>query len=151
MSDELRAVAERLRPRLDAFVIGSRDASGEPDTAEWPVTVKLHTAGGSSVVATLDLLRLAKAYLAEHPADDGEPATEEWAKALGEWSQYTSSSGVRWYHGPADVYLRFDANGCEMGVGCVGETQYLLSDPTRGHVRRLCAVAGSPLKEPAKP
>ena len=138
MSDEPRAAAERVR----------RWHSGE-----WLAGVYPDAKDRAQEIALLesDWRDVAVAYLAEHPADDGEPATEEWAKALGEWSQYTSSSGVRWYHGPADVYLRFDANGCEMGVGCVGETQYLLSDPTRGHVRRLCAVAGSPLKEPAKP
>ena len=122
-----------------------------PDDAEDWLQHQYEELLDAAVYCKAEILRRAGQAPAWTPADDGEPATEEWAKALGEWSQYTSSSGVRWYHGPADVYLRFDANGCEMGVGCVGETQYLLSDPTRGHVRRLCAVAGSPLKEPAKP
>lgn len=143
MSDELRAVAERLRPRLDAFVTGSRDASGEPDTAEWPVTVKLHTAGGASVVATLDLLRLAKAYLAEHPADDGEPATEEWAKSLG-LHAYKRLSGAIEYS-IRDAFLEFGDGSVWLGVEATGDRIFLAENPTRRHLRMLLWVAGQQL------
>ncbi len=113
------------------------------------------------------------AYLAEHPADDDEPITEEWLRSVG-WQ------GDRWRLGTAtykeleselvnaksgdysrtaicahchdsfghpktpELWLQTCGVNTIGDIGCLNFT--MGSIKTRGAVRRLCAALGVPLK-----
>jgi len=121
MTDELQRAAERLRA-----------CNYESD---WDLD-------GASFQQISDWQALAKAYLAEHPADDGEAVTVEWLESIG-WLEdqtgwpaiclrETSEWGISWRgHG---IWLT------PMSVP-------LYRAPTRGDVRRLCRALGIALKE----
>jgi hypothetical protein len=71
-----------------------------------------------------------RAWLAEHPADDGEPVTEEWAEAVapgGYVDVMTGNCGVVVEVRPWALRV----NG-----------HRVVEDPTRGHVRRLLTALG---------
>ena len=90
------------------------------------------------------LYTLAAAYMADHPADDAEPVTEEWLKAvLGEKMTYDMGFDfrVRFY-----VYSQPEIE-YETGRGyehCESSVD-LPEAKTRGDVRRICAALGVPL------
>jgi hypothetical protein len=108
MSDELRAAAERL---LD------------PECGIGEGTGTNYVAGG---YAADDAVALAKAYLAEHPADDAEPVTLEWTRSLG-------LDCRRIYDGPDWIpNIR----------GLDGNWVILPRGATRGQARRLLAALG---------
>lgn len=148
-TDELRAAADRLR----------RHRAGEPFEAVWPDEGSPGPDG--KLLYEADLERLADAYLAEHSADDGEPADSTWAGERGfEWS----SDGESMYRkcGPLEVVLSGDIPTCEKqrhlavfwryphSTPKISQYYGLLDDPTCGDVRRLCAALGEPLKEPSR-
>jgi hypothetical protein len=97
------------------------------------------------------MIRLAKAYLDEHPADDGEAVTEEWLRAVG-----FDKQGLLWFGG-ARLYIGAKWDGgthsAEIQVG--GGSGYYGCDhtidlpkpQTRGEVRRLCQCLGIEIKE----
>lgn len=132
--DEIRAAAERL--------------TGDWDKSYPPAP---HTATVDAVL--LDTARVAKAYLAEHPADDGEPLTRDWAKTCG-WSHVAGASGVgaALYHDEANLYAHTPP--AKSGLPwCVelwpedalsnGKGPYrAVTVRTRGDLRRLCAALG---------
>lgn len=106
MSDELRAAAERLR----RYYAGDRSAyKGSP--------------GDAAGVYTGDVLRL----LAEHPADDAEPVTDEWLESIGHPTppEPPQRGGHRW------MVLVVDGKG---------SSYRLPNAATRGDVRRLLAA-----------
>jgi len=107
-SEELRAAAERF--------------------IEWDRRGVIQSADGAAVC---------RAYLAEHPADDGEPVTAEWMKACGWEGSYVGVFGIQGLAG-------FWDNG-ELHLS----KPYSLPAATRGQLRRLCAALGVPLKETA--
>ena len=88
---------------------------------------------------------LAKAYLAEHPADDEEPVTGDWLLSIGFEPDATHLVLRRFgpdENGKIQVYLldrRWLLHGTRIKMLC-----------TRGDVRRLCAALRVPLKEGAK-
>lgn len=126
--DELRATAERL---LKYAQVANK---GQP----WDATVAhkavYHRTGFTRIE---DETALAAAYLAEHKADDGELATPDWCRSVGLVYFHDGRAKVRWLDYPSGVDV------------LVGET-VALRLPTRGQVRRLCAVLGVPLTEGAK-
>lgn len=65
MSDELRSAAERFAKQ--------RPSEAYP----WPCEMSEQPAQ-----RVADMALLARAYLAEHPADDGEPITREWMNTV---------------------------------------------------------------------
>lgn len=73
-----------------------------------------------------DSFRCVQAYLAEHPADDMEPATHEWLDAVGVADVDIDGAWVR--------------RCAEFEDGICGKW-------TRGDVRRLCAALGVIVKE----
>jgi len=84
---------------------------------------------------------LAAAYLAEHPADDGEPITEEWLRSVGfkvspDFEFLFIEAGLR----PGTI--EFDP---DIGWIIFGSKATRLLE-TRGDVRRLCAALGIELK-----
>lgn len=126
MSDELRAAIVRVR-------LCQQEG---PDVA-YP------NAKGGEYIRDMDTLT--EAYLAEHPADDGEPVTAEWLRVV---SPGPFRNGVGWP-------IACDATGgpvlycvCTPGVPfdwyLCGHNRLLgLPDqPTRGHVRRLLITLG---------
>lgn len=109
--DELRTLAERVRDGI--AWLPPVDRSREAD----------------------DAMRLAEAVLAEHPADDGEPATDDWAESV----------GIPWWEGRRGQVARMMNGGGGVDV-LIGEA-VLLRNPTRRKVRLLCAALGVPLQE----
>ncbi len=130
--DELKAIAARVRP---------------------------HAAGNLGNAAIADRNALAAAWLAEHPADDAEPITAEWLAAL----PTAFAVDLAWHgHGPETAWLA-DGESGRIGVRFCryekaweaylcnaddfdGRERYLTAVPTRGHLRRLCAALGQPLR-----
>ncbi len=118
--NELRAAAERLTDPEDGIGEG---------------TANDYVCGG---FAADDAFALATAYLAEHPADDGEPITAEWLRSVGFVAH--KPDGLPAYAVLPCVYIRLDGGELELdGIP--------LDFSTRGQLRRLCAALGDPLKE----
>ena len=86
--------------------------------------------------------RLAKAYLADHPADDDEPVTEEWLCSVGAKKDDVSVFFPSPIQGvPAIEFSKEQAwltNEDYAGVE--------IKLKTRGDVRRLCAALGIEMK-----
>lgn len=111
-----------------------------------------------SLLGTQKLLLLTRHILATVRPDDGEPVTAEWLKAVGfvpltyepagtvgplRWPTRPDERGLSW-HPASDrpevwVYSDTDSDG----IG----SAYLPDQPTRGHVRRLCACLGITITE----
>lgn len=123
MTQEIRAAAERLR-RLEA---------GEHQDAVY--------GDFANAFRRLDTQTLADAFLAEHPADDDEPDTEEWLRGVG----FTDckNDGLR-----LSILARYPNLGMPFWEVC-GTVIRLAQPKTRGQLRRLCAALGISLKETA--
>jgi hypothetical protein len=138
VTDELRAAAERCR-----------DFAG-------PGWVDVENASSACVA---DLLTLARDYLAEHPADDGEPIGFEWLAAQatrchdeGYWDQ-PPNGDVWWEIGT----LSFTCDSFQSDPGEPTETvaadwqvdgeslPRAMVPKTRGQFRRLLAALGTRL------
>lgn len=133
MSDELRAAAKLMIKHLPP-----------------PGITKI----GSFDVACL---AIAKAYLAEHPSDDGELVTEEWLKVAGGKHQM---SGVYSFFGSQSddenlvwVDVRPDNGATSLTLvppkGEGNELRVWLGKKTRLDVRLLCSALGIQLNEKA--
>lgn len=132
MTDDVRAAAERWRQRI-----------ADP---RWAVLNRPKTKADTAV--------LLDAYLADHPADNGDPLTPEWLLAAG-----LAADDLTWHgHGPATGYVLANRIGfrCCDGRwaayllspdGFDGSEDWLVETPTRGHLRRLCAALDIPLPE----
>jgi len=132
MSDtnELRAAAERLRTNADA-----------------------EYAKMSPLLYFADCETLANGYLAEHPADDGEPVAgdTEWMKAAIGWipvdggrDGYIGRDKIIFCKGSENIYsawLQVSQHYYDM--------RRIVRVYTRGDVRRLCRALGITLKEGA--
>jgi hypothetical protein len=122
-TEELRAAAERLRMYHDA-IERNRNFGAFPAPM-----IKAREVSKAEEF-------LARAYLAEHSADDGEPITADWLRSVG----FTSGNGYlqkeNWKN--RIDYLesigRLFING--RGIEWQGETG------TRGDVCRLCRALG---------
>ncbi len=111
---------------------------------------------GNAEIADRNTLVLA--WLREHQADDGEAVTAEWLKAVGfvvmtpyrdgDDTVLVSPEGVTGHN----LFWSENSDGWDNHTWHYG-TDYLHSQtmpdqPTRGHVRRLCAALGITLQEP---
>ena len=84
--------------------------------------------------------------LAEHPADDDEPVTEEWLRSVGFCdTEYMSSLE----NGPLEYVLEEEVYFPENWILNGGDPPESMSIKTRGDVRRLCRALGIQLNEPA--
>jgi hypothetical protein len=97
-------------------------------------------------------VRLAKAYLAEHPVDEDEPVTREWLLSVGfreigaECKQMVICLGpgaCNWLSIDEDGYVSVQADGAGQGRLAIGS----LKARTRSDVRRLCAALGISVKD----
>ncbi len=90
---------------------------------------------------------VAEAYLAEHPADDGDGLSVEWMQAVG----FVQSGGGWWRLGEGTNSMALDYHdNTEVGdVFRLPSGSYTpgINVQTRGQLRRLCAALGVPLKE----
>lgn len=131
MSDKLQQAVERLR----------RAKNGES------IEIVYGTTNYWSAFARLgnDEAILSNAYLAEHPADDGEPINSEWLESIGSVKVLSD----RW-HG------FYNGDGIEVSFFRPNETvpykltidhQVTVEVKTRGDFRRLCKVFEIDLKE----
>jgi hypothetical protein len=79
------------------------------------------------------------------PPDENEPVTGDWLKAVGFRGDNFKNPWFVLQENPAlGLSVRFRDGTCSLWMG--GSTQH---NPTRGHVRRLCAALDFPLKEPS--
>lgn len=127
MSDsELRAAAERIR-KVRAGADPWQVYDGKPGS-------------GSET----DEDAIVSAYLAEHPADSDQPAAWPWLGNLGfvdtgDVSRLTPNCWtIDW-----TIDVTSNPGGSVLWLNDTPVTD----DPTRGHVRRLLAALGVPLKE----
>lgn len=110
MTDDLRQAAERIV------------SSGEPENRSG---------------YCLDAISLARAYLAEHAADDDEPVTEGWLIGLG-CTLYVSSHADREFRFPDWEFLFWYTAVCgEPDSHITIDGQRVDTITTRGQVRRL--------------
>lgn len=87
--------------------------------------------------------QLAVAYLAEHPADDDEPLTDESLRAIGfELDKDAPSWAVVIGKKPHRVRITFAGQPC-LRI----EEMEIKVNPTRGDIRLLCRALGIELKE----
>lgn len=138
MTPEQKAALDRLR---------KHEAITGMDFRESPYFVEGR--GVDEFKRLLDLFVLKDAYLAEHPADDDEPVTEEWLRSVfggkptgvigWNFSVYfyaTQSPELIYEYGQeADYFYQY-------GNASLPECK------TRGDVRRLCMDLGIQLNEP---
>jgi hypothetical protein len=134
VTDELRRAAERM---VGAFQMGKQ------------LFPELFKAVGDDMLG--DALKLARRYLAEHRADDGEPADAAFVRSLGTPDRDDGRAVVVFLtRRTAEVFVRViwerNFSGQWRCVVTVGDG--VIPTPTRGHVRRLCAALGVPLPEP---
>ena len=111
-NDDIRAAAERCKDLFGTFV----------DFDNMPIE------------CIKDLFVLAQAYIAEHPADDDEPVTDEWLDSV---FGTDDSLCTEWHDEWGEKITWLDKFG-------------LVSIPmpkTRGDVRRLCRALGIELNE----
>lgn len=130
MNDEVRKAAERYRT--------------------WEHGAQEYMPPMVGVCRYSDMETLANAYLAEHPADDDEPVTEEWwDNTLGgrhvciQYSNFGLWLDTRYGNVKVELY----AESAALDSDCFVLT--LLVKPTRGDVRRLCRALGIEPKEQA--
>lgn len=128
---ELRAAAERLRQAYARNKIGFLHQLSEVYPENYNATL------------SNDLRTCALAYLAEHPADDGELIDTAWLKKLG--SNKKTHDGI--------AYLQLDNGDCQANVYATGEviveaSEKIHETATRGQFRRLCRALGIELQEP---
>lgn len=136
MSD-VRAAAERLRQmRADSEAFDG----GYPDNED------------GRLQSLCDHAILADAYLAEHPADDDEPVTEDFIRSLNPPRYWEAGAEYVW----PDVCLRYSLEICDgkppvLSAGFYidggDKPVYLPHIKTRGDVRRLCRALGVEVKE----
>lgn len=123
-ADELRAAAERLR----------RVGDGEAVAQAYRAYPSPHMQRYG------DIVMLADAWIAEHPADDGDPVDEAWVKGLGfEQYEYVPYTWLKCGH--LQYVPSRDPPFCIVGGWPVIRVE------TRGHVRRIAAALGIELKE----
>ena len=145
MSDEVRKAAERLRQVYENA--RNHDSCWISRVYEPDFTGKSRE---SDYQRDRDIVT--QAYLAEHPADDDEPVTEEWLLSIG---FELTREGLP-FHREIDGYLKPSPGNLLQP----GESAYdwKLEPPannllavlfTRGDVRRICRALGIELKEPA--
>ena len=91
---------------------------------------------------------------AEHPADDGEPVTEEWLREMGAVTNGTGQNTLTIFVPSHLAKEKIEAGyftssvsttnfGVNHHVNCLSISRH---KPTRGMFRRLCAALGIPLK-----
>jgi hypothetical protein len=93
-----------------------------------------------------DKLETSKAYLTEHPADDGEAITEDWLRSVGFEFSYLNKH--LWIKSGKTGHLRHTSMAMNVnsqlwflnGLGCA-------NCETRGDVRRLALALGIELQE----
>lgn len=90
------------------------------------------------------IVREHNAYLAEHPADDEEPVTEDWLRAVGS----KPIPGVSFHAFDLGLFVQVGVR--PDGSLCIHADRFTatlkMAICTRGDVRRLCAALGVPLK-----
>lgn len=121
MSKELRSAAERCLKELDGIHCGM-------------------SAGPGTCIMSKDVIALSEAWLAEHPADDDEPITEEWLRGVGFRETKVSDEHFR-------IIRKDQVSVCcddlsSPTTWCMRGQEFLCSFKTRGDVRRLCAAIG---------
>lgn len=125
MSDELRAAAEGV---MESF-------NDLPQRAALRNTPIYRNA-----------VKLAEAYLSEHPADDGEVVTKEWLRSIGFEPDSTRPTwGLEF--GPVLVTFTGAVSLKVEICSCQDAALDVKISPTRSDVRRLCAALGIALME----
>ena len=119
MSEELKAAAERIAEHVRS--------------------------NGLNTISLDGLRTLARAYLLDHPADDGEPVTEEWLRSVGS----EPLDGVAQHAWKLGLFVNLAIQVDGSIVLNVDRFRATLKRgiATRADVRLLCKALGIPLKE----
>ena len=128
--DELRAAAERVAKYI---------RKKEPD---------MLSVGKPMQAFMADVRKVAAAYLAEHPADDAEPVTEDWLLSIG-FTRNKIDQVILILEskdlGRAMTYITISP--CELCIESDDGGSIWLGERTRGDVRTLCRALGVEMKE----
>jgi hypothetical protein len=130
--DELREAAGRLREhrRVCAAMEHPRNS---PYTY---VEVSTGAAGFVPEAELKDMAAVVTAWLREHPADDGKSWTPVWLESVG-FREGRDGHSIGTGNGST---LTFADGGWYYGW----DSEPVVDQPTRGHVRRLLAALGAP-------
>lgn len=90
--------------------------------------------------------RVAAAWLAEHPADDGTPLTLDWINSVSGEGPVVNR-GYTVSVGPLDYEPRAESVGGPISLWPTRDGDKVLL--TRGDVRRVASAIGEPVVEPA--
>ncbi len=148
----LQAAAERLRRNYDGEQISM------VYTHPYPHASKGQRSAYAVVQRAKDREIIADAYLREHPADEGEPISEEWLKAVG-FTRDDESCMLRLYIDLCS-YNSTIVIGCPVCFAAIEQVDgagphdsdddscvQIPFPQTRRDVRRLAAALGITLKE----
>jgi hypothetical protein len=114
-----------------------RAAAERPDENElWHARLAYRTGSPTQTC----LWTIAQAYEAEHPADDGEPATNDWAATVG-----INSDNRDELQKVGQCWVRYKDGRIHMSDGYYCNS-VPLADNTRGGVRRFYAALGVQLR-----
>jgi hypothetical protein len=101
-------------------------------------------------ITEAEAVAMARAWLADHPADEDEPTTAEWLSQFCSWDDLKWRGvvpKVAWVHRDDErLGFRYTENGYGWAAYYLtadlfdGSEQYLTMVPTRGHVRRFVEV-----------
>lgn len=147
MTDDVRAAAERLA----RYIAGRAEVLEQLEhLGRMPPGLRL---------SIEDTAAVANAYLAEHPADDGEPVTADWLQSVGfgRHMQPAANCDLSLQAGDFRLFVAVaiptrERYGFKPERWAVNEVWLpeAATPATRGHVRRLCAALGIPLTETPK-
>ncbi len=130
MSDELKAAAERLRKHYACYsVCDSPYFLPEISMINMPLL-------------DCDEKDVSQAYLAEHPADDGEPITKEWLLSIGSAYHSVLHQFAIGKYGQIRILFWPRANRCEWFLEVLKEMIEIPRQSTRGQFRRLLSALG---------
>jgi hypothetical protein len=140
----------------------SKENAGELTAADLrdcatDIVTRLEEVGDPFVGDDWSMMQVARAYLAEHPADEDEPADHEWMESMG-WAYldmgcwlYKTADGLTmaardyWYVGIVlnTVGQLLQIVRDETGFGETASVEMAVPCRTRGDIRRIHAVFGS--------
>lgn len=139
-----RPEGEQTTPRIK----GTLNMSNLRHTAE--NVIGIVTRYNHQALVGQDAMKLALAYLEEHPADDDEPVTEDWLRTICEYEPSEDGGGLMITDEMMNLAINFvgssDPNIWSAQIGEQGDC-WPHDLHTRGCVRRLCKALGIPLKE----
>ncbi len=98
--------------------------------------------------ADWEVMQVVRAWLVEHSADDGETVTPRWLQSIGFRNPSIAASAC-WDSPDPNERVRLRTNENRVWVCGGNHETVVLTSPTRGEIRRLCAALRIELTTPA--